>query len=268
MPHGMTPRRKLAIATWSPAREASIYSRVTFDVEPVLTYLQHINEQATEHKVTITHFVGKAMAHALSSAPSVNGRIVWGRYVPHKSVDIAFLVNIAQGKDLGKVKVRDVPAQSLQQIAAALNKGADRLRQGRDKNHNKSKLALRLLPTWLIKPAMSLLGYLAAAVGVALPLFGLEAFPFGSCIITNVGSFGAQEVYVPPTPFAHVPLYVVITTIKQRPVVRQGQIVVGQQLDLTFTIDHRFADGCQLAQMMHQLQDVFANPSQLQKLPG
>ncbi|MEM7402857.1 MAG: 2-oxo acid dehydrogenase subunit E2 [Myxococcota bacterium] len=262
MANFMTLRRKLAIATWSPAREASIYGKVTLDVEPVLHYLKQINAHATE-KITITHFVGKAVARALASAPSFNGRIVWGRYVPHKSVDIAFLVNLAEGKDLGKVKVCDVPAKSLQQIATDINKGAQRLRQGRDKNYNKSKLALRLFPTWLIRPIINILGYLSAVVGIPLPIFGLEAFPFGSCIITNIGSFGVEEAYVPPTPFAHVPVYVTITAIKQQPTVRNGQITTAQQLVLTFTIDHRFADGYELSQMMHQLKDAFANPSQL-----
>ena len=262
MAYVMTSRRKLAIATWSSICEASVYGKVTFDMEPALAYLQKINTDAVE-KITITHFVGKAVAHALSREPSFNGRIAWGRYLPHTSVDIAFLVNMAEGKDLGKVKVCDVPAKSLEQIACDLNQGAKRLREGRDKNYNKSKLALRSLPTWLIRPIMSLFGYLSGALGLSLSLFGLEAFPFGSCIITNVGSFGVEEVYVPPTPFAHVPLYVAITAIRQRPVVRNGQIVIGQQLDLTFTVDHRFADGCQLARMMHSLKDVFANPSQL-----
>ena len=260
----MTPRRKLAVATWSSTCDASIYLKLTVDVDPVLTHLRQMNANATD-KITITHFVGKAVGHVLSIVPNLNGRIAWGRYVPHKSVDIAFLVNMDQGRNLGRVKVRDVSTKSLSHIASDLHQGTQHLRQGSDKNHNKGEYALRILPTWLIRPIVNFLGYLSGAIGIPLPLFGMEAFPFGSCVITNVGSFGVDnaEAYVPSAPFIHVPLYVVILAMMQRPVVRNGQVTIAQQMDLTFTIDHRFVDGYAIAQFVYHIKKAFSNPSQI-----
>ena len=34
------------------------------------------------------------------------------------------------------------------------------------------------------------------------PGLGLEAFPFGSAVITSVGMMGLDEGFAPPTPFA------------------------------------------------------------------
>src|SRR5205807_904672 len=100
----MSTRRKLAIATWSAPREGNIYGKLTVDATQALAYVQHLRE-ATGEKVTLTHLVGKACAEALKHAPTLNGRILFGRYIPHATVDIAFVVALEEGKDLAKAKV-------------------------------------------------------------------------------------------------------------------------------------------------------------------
>ena len=65
-------RRKLAIATWSAPREGNIYGKLTVNAEPALAYLAALTE-ATGENVTLTHFVGKAVATALASSPGLNG---------------------------------------------------------------------------------------------------------------------------------------------------------------------------------------------------
>jgi pyruvate dehydrogenase E2 component (dihydrolipoamide acetyltransferase) len=76
---------------------------------------------------------------------------------------------------------------------------------------------------------------------------GLEAFPFGSAIITNVGSFGLEEAYAPPTPFARVPVLLLVGAVKDQPTVVDGQVVVRPMLNVMATIDHRFIDGAEIA---------------------
>src|SRR5580658_5213239 len=108
----MTTRRKLAIATWDSPREGNIYGKLTVDAGPALRYLDRVQQQTGE-KVTITHLVGRAVAEALKQAPTLNGRIVWGRYVPYDTVDIAFLVSLEDGQDLAKAKVERVSDKSV-----------------------------------------------------------------------------------------------------------------------------------------------------------
>ena len=91
----MSLRRKIAIATWSSPREGNIYGKISVDMGNALNYLAHLRK-TSELKVTVTHLVGKACAMALKACPDLNGRIFLGRYIPHKTVDLAFLVSVCQ----------------------------------------------------------------------------------------------------------------------------------------------------------------------------
>ena len=91
----------------------------------------------------------------------------------------------------------------------------------------------------------------------------LEAFPFGACVITSVGMLGLDEGFVPPTPFARVPLYVLLGAIRDQAVVEDGQVVVRPMLTITATIDHRFMDGFQGAVLARKVREIFADPSLL-----
>ncbi len=236
-------RRKLAIATWSAPREGNIYGKLTLDVSQALPYIEHLRKKG--EKVTIAHIVGKALAQAMEKAPGLNGRIVWGQFVPHETVDVTFLVALENGKDLAKTKIAKANEKSISDIARELGQGASKLREGKDEGFEKSKGLLRALPTWLLRPILWLTGFLTSAIGV--PALGLETFPFGSCIVTNVGSLGLDEGFAPPTPFARVPVLVLVGAVKDQPAVVDGQVVVRPLVTITATVDHRFIDGAELA---------------------
>jgi pyruvate dehydrogenase E2 component (dihydrolipoamide acetyltransferase) len=252
-----TTRRKLAIATWSAPREGNIYGKLTADASQCLRYIEHLRA-TTGEKVTVGHVVGKAAALAMKQAPGLNGRIVLGRFVPHETVDVAFLVALEDGKDLAKTKIARADEQSITDIARALGQGAARLRKGEDEDFKKSQGLLRALPSLLLKPVLWTTGYLTSALGISA--MGLEAFPFGSCIITNVGAFGLDEGYAPPTPFARVPVYILVGAVKDQPTVVDGQVVVRPILTITATVDHRFIDGAQLAVLARFMRQGIESP--------
>lgn len=258
----MSTRRKLAIATWSAPREGNIYGKITLDATEVLKYMDHLRE-TTGEKITITHFVGKAVAMALQKEPTLNGYIRFGRYIPHDTVDVTYLVVLEGGKDLAKVKVPQADQKSVSEIAGVLRDHAGKLRKGKDDEFEKSKGPLKMLPTWLIRPMAWFTGWLTASLGIGVKALGLEPFPFGSCIITSVGMLGIDEGFAPPTPFARVPLYVLLGAIREQPAVVDGEIVIQPQMTLTATVDHRFVDGYQAAVLANTVRDLFANPWQL-----
>jgi pyruvate/2-oxoglutarate dehydrogenase complex dihydrolipoamide acyltransferase (E2) component len=260
----MTTRRKLAIATWSAPQEGNIYGKLTVDVTNALRYIDDRREASGE-KVTITHLVGKAVANALAEAPDLNGRIVFGSFVPHETVDVTFLVVLDGGSDLAKVKVERADEKSVIEITKELGARAGNLRAGKDQEFEKSKGMLRSLPTWLLRPILRLVGFLTGALGVQVPALGLERFPFGSCILTSVGMFGLDEGYVPPTPFARVPVYVLLGAIRDHAVVIDNEIVIRKQITLTATLDHRFVDGYQAGVLAKTLRSVLENPACLEE---
>ena len=74
------------------------------------------------------------------------------------------------------------------------------------------------------------------------PSLGLSAFPFGSVVVTNVGIFGLDEGFAPQTPFARVPLWVLVGAVRELPAVVDGQVVPRPQITISATIDHRFIE--------------------------
>ena len=256
------PRRKLAFATWGPSRDPNIYGKLSVDASEALAYLDHVR-RSTGEPVTMTHLVAKATAEAMRRVPALNGRVVFGRFIPNASIDIGFLVLLDKGRDLAKAKIARIERLSVAEISAELRRQASALRSGRDGRFEKSQRLLRILPIPLIRPMLWATGLLTAKFGIGLGPLGLERLPFGSCIVTNVGAFGMDEGYGPPLPFARVPILIVIGRVRQQPQVISGQVVARPQLTLCATIDHRFVDGRQAAQFGKVLRDVLTRPWRL-----
>lgn len=261
----MTVRRKLAIATWSSPREGNIYGKLTVDAENTLRYIEHLRANGSE-KITVTHVVGKAISCALAEAPTLNGYIRLGRYIPHDTVDVAFLVATEGGKNLAKAKVNELDKKSVTQLATELRAQAGKLHRGEDEQFNKSQAPMRWMPTWMIRPIVWLTGWLTSSMGVSMKGLGLEAFPFGACIVTSVGMFGLDEGFAPPTPFARVPVYVLIGAVRPNAAVVEGELCVRRQLTITATIDHRFIDGFQGGILARVVREMLASPWKLDGL--
>jgi pyruvate/2-oxoglutarate dehydrogenase complex dihydrolipoamide acyltransferase (E2) component len=252
-------RRKLAIAAWRGPREPNIYGKLELDATEALAYLEQVRERSGE-RVTLTHLVGRATGEALAAEPTLNGRIRLGTFVPNERVSLAFLVTMPDGSDLARAKVEDVDRKSLPEIAAELRERSERLRSGGDRDWEQSKQIVRALPTWLLRPVVWSTGWFTASLGRGAPALGLESQPFGSAIVTNVGMLGLDEAWVPPTPFARVPLYVLIGAVRDRPVVVEGRVEIRPMLTVCATIDHRYIDGFQAATLARTFRRVFEDP--------
>lgn len=255
----MSLRRRFAIATWSSPKEGNIYGKMTIDVGNSLEYIEYLR-RTTGKKITITHLVGKAAGLAFAECPDLNGRIFMGRYIPHETVDMAFLVSVEDGKNLAKVKVCSIDKKPITTICDELLKGSQTLRTGKDETFEKTMSIIKWMPTWLLRRTLWLTGFVGGAMGLSIKSMGIEKFPFGACIITNVGMFGMDEGYAPPTPFARVPVYLALPEIKQKAVVIDGQIVIRPILDIAATIDHRFLDGHRGAMVAKMIRQSLMNP--------
>jgi pyruvate/2-oxoglutarate dehydrogenase complex dihydrolipoamide acyltransferase (E2) component len=252
-------RRKLAIATWSPPSEGNIYGKLTLDAEEAIAFLDHLR-RTTGEKVSFTHLVGKAVAEALAAAPGLNGRIHLGRYIPYDDVAMMYLVAIDGGADLGGKKISRAHEKSIVETARELSAAAEKLRKGQDEDFEKSKGALKILPTFLLRWVVWLTGWLATSWGLSIPTLGVRPFPFGSCVITSVGMFGLDEAFAPHTPFARVPVLILVGAAKPRAVVHDGAITMRHQITITATIDHRFVDGMEGARLAKIVRERVENP--------
>ncbi len=263
----MSTRRKLALASWDGPREGNIYGKLTVDATEATRFIAWAREK-TGYKITITHLVGKAVAAALAKSPGLNGRIFFGSYIPFDHVNLSFLVSLEDGQDLAKALIEDIDKKNLSELADELRALAAKLRQGKDPDFEKSKGLIKALPSWLLKPLLTMTGWLASSAGLSIPALGVTPYPFGSGIITSVGMFGLDEGFAPPTPFARVPVYVLVGALRDMPAVIDQQIVIRKQLTITATIDHRFLDGHEGGRLAKTVRDVLENPWQLEGMQG
>ena len=93
-----------------------------------------------------------------------------------------------------------------------------------------------------------------------MSILGLNKFPFGACMITSVGMFGLDEAHAPHTPFARVPMLALIGAVRKQPVVVEDEVVIRPMITLTATIDHRYIDGSQGANIANTIRAAFERP--------
>ncbi len=83
----------------------------------------------------------------------------------------------------------------------------------------------------------------------------------GSFTISNLGMFGATNfigVINPPQA-----VILCVSGIEERPVVRHGHVVAGQQMNMTLCSDHRVIDGADAAKFLQTLKQLLENPALL-----
>jgi pyruvate dehydrogenase E2 component (dihydrolipoamide acetyltransferase) len=88
-----------------------------------------------------------------------------------------------------------------------------------------------------------------------------EEYTAGTFTVSNLGMFNVDNFVAIIFP----PQAAVLATgsVKKRPVVRDDQIVVGQVMNCTLSIDHRISDGAEAAQFMGELKRLLESPALL-----
>ena len=79
--------------------------------------------------------------------------------------------------------------------------------------------------------------------------------------ISNMGMFDVESfaaIIYPP----HAAI-LAVGSVKEQPVVRDGQLAVGQMMKATLSTDHRVADGAEAAQFLMEIKRVLENPVSL-----
>ncbi|MEO1715420.1 MAG: 2-oxo acid dehydrogenase subunit E2, partial [Bacteroidota bacterium] len=79
--------------------------------------------------------------------------------------------------------------------------------------------------------------------------------------ISNLGMFGIEEftaIINPPDS-----CILAVGTIVEKPVVKDGEIVIGHKMKVTMSCDHRVVDGATGAQFLQTLQGILEDPIRL-----
>lgn len=252
--------RKVALGTWSTVGDPSVYGELELVVEPALEYIKKVSEK-TGNKVTFTHFVGKACAETIRRHPDLNCVLRWGTLYRRSDVDIFFQVaSDDKGEDLSGTTVRQIDKKNICEIALDMQKKVKRIRDTGDIDYKEMKKTMRTIPAWLSRYLLNFSSFFMYTLNLWIKALGVPKDPFGSIMITSLGSIGIDRAFVPLVPYARIPCLVAIGAIREGVVVVDGAVIVKKVASLCVTFDHRVIDGMHASHMIKTMKKIFAHP--------
>ena len=94
----------------------------------------------------------RACGEALRESPDLNGKIIFGKFIPYETCDISCLVNVDGVNDVGMMLVRDVPRKSIDEIREEIRGRSKSMKpKGGDELHKKRVGLMHFLPSFLIR---------------------------------------------------------------------------------------------------------------------
>jgi len=247
--------RKLAIHTWSAPNQPAIYARLELDYTAVKAYLARHNAQS----ITVNHVMTWALARVMDRYPNLNRRLHCGRLVQRNQVD-AFLtthLSMAYGYELSGVSIRDIASMHLADLSQTVHAAVADLKQNPNTLMRQTYRRLQVVPSFMMRPTVRLLDFVTNTLRVPVP--GYPVDPFGSFILTSLGSLGLSDAYIPLYPTARNACIVAVGKPERRP---DGRFTVV----INATLDHRYVDGADLARPVAFLKHIMANPDSFFKM--
>ncbi len=255
--------RKVAIGTWRDAYDPSVYGTMELRMDEAMRYLADFRAR-TGKKLTVSHMMAKAVAMVLKECPDANAILRWNRVYLRKTIGVFFQVVMTDegpGKiDLSGATLYDVEKKSLVEIYDEFNAKVEAVRARKDPALEKSRGMFLKLPYFALNWILRVISFFSYTLNLDLRALGIPKDPFGSIMITNVGSLGLDTAYVPLVPYSRVPILLAIGAVKEQPLVENGAVKVGKVMSVNATFDHRFIDGFHAATMSKILREWFEHP--------
>ena len=125
----VTGWRRLAGASWRAPSDPQFFGSLDVDAAALLAFIDDVRKHTATH-LTMTHLVGRAVAHGLASVPAMRQRLSRGREYDRESVDVFFIVTTDDGKELTGVKIERADTKSAIAISDELDDPARCHRSG------------------------------------------------------------------------------------------------------------------------------------------
>lgn len=270
MPHlKLRPRqplstfRRIAIGSWRDAYDPSVYGSLTLRMDAAMAYIEAFRAK-TGLRLTVSHLMCKALAAALEKMPEANALLRF--HTPRQREDIAIFFQVAledarNGKlDLSGARIEHPEKKTLREIVTELDDRFARVKAHQDTELEKTRQTFRLVPLPLMFALMRLTSFLAFTLNLDMRWAGMPRDPFGSAAITNIGSLGLDEAYVPLVPYSRMALLLAVGAVRSVPVVDAGEIRIGQVMRVHATFDHRLLDGSHAAVLARVVTDYLEHP--------
>ena len=255
--------RKIALGTWRTTHDPSVYGALTLRMNKALEYIEAFR-RAKGKRITVTHMMARASAAVLERVPDANALIRLGRIYRRKRIGVFFNV-LMEDPDTGKIDmsgatIHDLEQKTLVQICDELEERFAKVRKNRDSALAKTRNLFKRMPISAMGPLLDLTSFASYTLNLDLTWAGIPRDAFGSIMITNIGSLGLEEAYVPLVPYSRVPLIIALGQVRDAAVPRDGQVVIEKTMKLCATFDHRILDGAHAAAMAKTVRAWMEDP--------
>ena len=157
--------------------------------------------------------------------------------------------------------------KKLVEIACELRQRVEDIRSKRDHDTEASKPLQNLLPTWLIRPVLSLVGFLSGHLHWTIKALGVKPAPFGSFIVTSVGAFGIKDAFAPLGRIYNCGYIFLLGAVEKKPVVVESKsgdtVTIRKMMNVCVTVDHRYTDGYLASKLMKRAQHYAHHPEEM-----
>ena len=199
---------------------------MSFDMDPLLDMRKTLNEQLakTNVKLSVNDFLVRCCALAMAEHPAFNASFGGDCIYYHGPVNVGIAIALPEDKGGG--------------LVVGTIRDAD-------------QKSLRAISQESVR-----LGKKAKDKGLSLEEMSDTTFT-----ISNLGMFGVEHftaIINPPNS-----AILAVGAAIEKPVVRDGELVVGNELSATLSLDHRVIDGAMAARYLKTLKELIENPAVL-----
>jgi len=257
--------RKIALGTWRTAYDPSIYGTIILRMDRAHDYIARFRAR-TGRRLTVSHLMAKASAMALEQCPEANAILRWNRIYLRRRIGVFFQVLMAdEGEDkidLSGATLYDLERKTLLEIVDEFETKVKLVRLRKDPALEKTRSTFQSIPFLFLGPFLRALSFLSFTLNLDLQALGIASDPFGSLMITNVGSLGLDTAYAPLVPFSRVPILFAIGEVREHAFVENGRVTVGRAMSVNATLDHRVIDGFHASAIAKVLREWMENPDE------
>ena len=263
--------RKIALGTWRTAYDPSVYGTLRIRMDKALGYIEQFR-QKKGRKLTITQLVGKTTADAIAKVPDANAVLRFNSIWVRKHINIFFQVAMESEEgeiDLSGLTIEDVDKKSLVEIIDEMDARVKKVRARKDPQLEKARSNFKKMPPILIPKVLSALSTLMYTFNLNLEWAGIPSDPFGSAMVTSIGSLGLDEAYVPIVPYSRVPILIAPGKINDEAIVEDGEVQIKKMMGVFATFDHRLVDGVHASILSKAFRKILEDPfNHFDKLDG
>ena len=241
---------------------ADAQNSTSYDVpcEPIDAFIRKESEKG--EKYNYMHILIAAIVRGTALYPRINRFICNGRIYARNCIQISFLIKKVLSPDAADatIKIDFTGHESLPEIRDRIDEVIKKNQTMETKNDTDTMARLfSIVPNFMIGALVGLLKF--TDMHGLLPKSLLDLLPFHcTAFVTNLKSIKGPSIYHHIYNFGNTGMFFAIGKESKKPVVRDGEIVIGKMLPLRIVTDERFCDGFYFVNAFKQLMALLENP--------